>query len=115
MENSFFSEKYRFRENLHIFFWLLKDSCWMMEWKLFGTFMIIPTISLAIWMIYRTRQHPEIWINLSVLVWVMANSWWMLTEFSGDESRKYYSAIPFSLGFIFFGIYVYRYRVKKRI
>lgn len=88
----------------------------MMNWKYMGMLMIIPTLTVAIWMIKRTWNDLEKWINLSVLFWVMANSWWMITEFYGiDETMKYYSSFPFTLGFLFFFVYVWNFKSKSEI
>lgn len=81
-----------------------------------GMFMILPTVLVALWMIKRTWNDLEKWINLSVLLWVMANSWWMITEFYGiDVKMKYYSSIPFALGFLFFFVYVWKFKSKSGV
>jgi hypothetical protein len=116
MKLVYFLKNNRFLENIHIFFWLIKDSCWMMNWKYMGMFMILPTVLVALWMIKRTWNDLEKWINLSVLLWVMANSWWMITEFYGiDVKMKYYSSIPFALGFLFFFVYVWKFKSKSGV
>jgi hypothetical protein len=33
-------------ENLHIVFWLIKDTCWMLEIKWLGTLMVLQTIGV---------------------------------------------------------------------
>ena len=27
-------------DNVHVLLWLIKDTCWMLEWKVLGTIMI---------------------------------------------------------------------------
>jgi len=93
-------------ENLHILFWLIKDSCWMLEFKLLGTLMILPTLSVAIWIVWFTRKSIDLYINLAVFFWILANSAWMLMEFNGKENLKLYTVIPFVLG-ILFTLYFY--------
>jgi hypothetical protein len=94
-------EKVRKFENLHIVFWLLKDTCWMLELKLMGALMIIPTLALCVYIIYKTRQTREVFINTAILFWICANSFWMLMEFFVKAEYKFYATIPFALGFIF--------------
>ena len=90
----------RHYENLHIPLWLLKDTCWMMQWKYLGMFMIIPTISVAFIIAFRSRNHREVWINSAICFWISANAYWMCAEFYGHEELKYYASIPFGLGFV---------------
>ena len=49
-------------ENLHIAFWLVKDFCWIQDWKWAGTFMIAPTVGMAL---YITAFS----LNPQVLTW----------------------------------------------
>ena len=112
VSNGNFSMSLRFRklENLHIFFWLIKDISWCMEWKLLGMFMIIPTLTAGIfitrqfWPIMSERCH-----NLAVVLWIIANAYWMITEFFGwdeilfpflDISLRHLSILPFTLGIL---------------
>lgn len=92
--------RYRKVENLHIVFWLLKDLCWVMLWKPLGLIMIIPTIGAALLITWQTRHIlSELLHNIAVAFWIIANSYWMLSEFfSKDDSLRYYAVIPFSLG-----------------
>lgn len=92
-------------ENLHIVFWLLKDSCWMMEFKAAGTAMIVPTFLLAVYILAKTLGHREGFINASILCWIIANSYWMIVEFFFDDRHRNLSAIPFVAGFIFVVVY----------
>ena len=108
-------EKIRHYENLHIVFWLLKDSCWMLELRVPGVIMVVPTIYLAIHIMYKTRGNPEFFINAAILCWITANSYWMVVEFFYSDRYRAFSAIPFLLGFVFVTIYYVRiYRTKRR-
>lgn len=101
--------KYRKTENLHIVFWLLKDLSWAMVWKPIGLFMIIPTMTAALLITYQTRHiKSELLHNLAVDCWIIANGYWMITEFySNDDNLRYYTIIPFSIGlFIIFYYYL---------
>ncbi len=104
--------KYRKTENLHIVFWLLKDLSWAMLWKPLGLFMIIPTISAALLITYQTRHiKSELLHNLAVDFWIIANAYWMLTEFySQNDNLRYFTIIPFSIGII---IIFYYYSIVK--
>jgi hypothetical protein len=41
--------KIRFIENFHIVLWLIKDSCWLVQFKIGGVIMIVPTIGMALY------------------------------------------------------------------
>ncbi len=101
--------KYRKTENLHIVFWLLKDLSWAMLWKPLGLVMIIPTISAALLITYQTRHiKSELLHNLAVDFWIIANAYWMLTEFySRNDTLRYYTIIPFSIGLIIISYYYF--------
>ena len=102
------SERIRKQENLHIVFWLIKDSCWMLGIKWLGAAMVVPALAIALWIVYNTRHSLEVFINLAILFWIIANSYWMLVEFYNNDEQRHYAAIPFALGFVFVGIYYYR-------
>lgn len=99
----------RFRriENLHIVFWLLKDLCWVMLWRPLGIAMIVPTIGAALLITWQTRNiKSELLHNLAVVFWIIANAYWMITEFfTTDDSLRYYAVIPFSLGIVVIAYY----------
>lgn len=92
-------------ENLHILLWLVKDSCWMLEIKWLGALMIVPTLSVAVWIVCMTRKTNDIYINLAVLFWILANSSWMVLEFFNHDEGKNLAGIPFALGFVCVGLY----------
>ncbi len=108
--------KYRKTENLHIVFWLLKDLSWAMLWKPLGLIMIIPTISAALLITYQTRHiKSELLHNIAVDFWILANGYWMLTEFySNNDSLRYYTIIPFSIGLIIIGYYYLVVQPKEK-
>jgi hypothetical protein len=95
-------------ENLHIVFWLVKDTCWMMEWRVLGVTMIVPTFLLAVYLAVKTFSHREFFINAAILFWITANSYWMAVEFFFEDEGKLLAAIPFALGFICVAIYYLR-------
>lgn len=92
-------ERFRKFENLHILFWLVKDMCWLMEWKIVGLVMIAPTLSVAIWLTLKFRKTwSELSHNLAITLWISANSWWMINEFFLDDRYKSTSLYPFIMG-----------------
>jgi hypothetical protein len=97
----------RILENFHVLLWLIKDLCWAMEFKLFGSFLVLPTIAAAVWILIITKDQNEFWVNLAVLFWIIANSTWMLVDFFQFGS-KYYCLPSFICGFIAFGMYCYK-------
>ncbi len=113
-ENYSIPKKHRIIENLHIVFWLIKDMCWCLTFKPLGVIMIIPTLSIAIYIVWQSKYiASELWHNLAVMFWIMANAFWMCTEFLNiDENKisewffvKHFALIPFVLGFLCLGYY----------
>jgi hypothetical protein len=116
MENEVYTIPIRYRkmENLHIVFWLFKDISWCMIWRPLGIAMIIPTLFIAIIITVRTRQFmSEVCHNMAIVVWISANSYWMISEFLhfdslpliGDITYKHLAIIPFSIGIAILGYY----------
>jgi hypothetical protein len=106
--------RYRKMENLHIVFWLFKDISWCMIWRPLGIAMIFPTLIIAIIIMIRTRQFmSEVCHNIAIVLWISANSYWMISEFLhfdnlpliGDITYKQLAIIPFSIGIVILGYY----------
>jgi hypothetical protein len=100
---------FRRMENLHIFFWLFKDISWCMVWKPLGIAMIFPTLIIAIIISIRTKHLvSELCHNIAIVLWITANSYWMIAEFlhfdenvvTGDITYKHLAVIPFAIGII---------------
>ena len=108
--------RYRKTENLHIVFWLIKDLSWAMLWKPLGLIMIIPTIGAALLITWQTRNiKSELLHNIAVIFWILANAYWMVTEFfSKNDNLRYYAIIPFSLGIIVIAYYYLWLRFSER-
>ena len=88
-------DKLRKTENLHVVFWLFKDMCWMLEFKTAGAIMILPTLSMAFYVLYLSKNNFNlIIVNLAIIFWICANSAWMVSDF--------YNNIPKSISLIFF-------------
>ena len=106
--------RYRKMENLHIVFWLFKDISWCMIGRPLGIAMIFPTLIIAIIIMIRTRQFmSEVCHNIAIVLWISANSYWMISEFLhfdsipliGDITYKQLAIIPFSMGIAILGYY----------
>lgn len=98
-------ENIKRKENLHIFFWLIKDFCWSLEFKLLGIIMVLPTVSLALIIFWKTRSlFSDAIHNFAVCFWIFANSIWMIGEFSGNDFRII-SATFFFIGFFTLLVY----------
>ena len=115
--------RFRRLENLHIVFWLFKDISWCMIWRELGITMIVPTLSVAIYIAYRTRNiKSELAHNLAVAFWISANSYWMISEFFGfDDAKlfggyegKHLAMIPFIIGVLILAWYYIIQRPKER-
>ncbi len=108
--------RFRKTENLHIVFWLLKDLSWAMLWKPLGLLMIVPTIGAALLITWQTRHiKSEFLHNLAVVFWIIANAYWMITEFySHNDSLRYYTIIPFSIGIVIISYYYAIVKPKEK-
>jgi hypothetical protein len=109
------SQQYRLLENAHILLWLIKDTCWALEFKAGGVFMVIPTIAMAFYITWKSRKmRGELFHNIAVCFWILANSAWMLGEFVEHEARPY-AVVLFlcGLGVLFF-YYIFFFRKDNR-
>ena len=111
--------RFRRLENLHIVFWLIKDISWCMLWKVLGIAMAVPTLSVAIYISWRTRKiKSELAHNLAVTFWIAANSYWMVSEFYGFDEMpiwsgyegKHLAMLPFLSGVL---ILMYYYLIQR--
>jgi hypothetical protein len=95
-------------DNVHVLLWLIKDTCWMLEWKVLGCLMIAPTIAVAIYLAVRSAGEQVFWINLAICFWISANAYWMVCEFVDRVEIKNYAGFPFAIGFICVAIFYLR-------
>ena len=114
---------YRKMENLHIVFWLFKDIAWCMFWKPLGIAMIVPTLCISMVIAWRTRHIvSELCHNLAITVWIMANSFWMCSEFFGADTQlvfgtvtvKHLAMIPFVTGVLILAYYYLIYKPRHK-
>jgi hypothetical protein len=119
---SMYSIPARFRrmENMHIAFWLVKDISWCLIWKFLGIMMIFPTLIVSLIIAWRTRKTTsELAHNLAVTFWIIANSFWMISEFFHFDTMtvwrqfegKHLSLVPFFIGL---AIIAWYYLIQKR-
>lgn len=95
-----------FLETIHIPLWLVKDICWLMEFRLTGIIIAVPTILVAFIVAYISRKDKNHFLpNVSIALWIIANANWMIAEFY-DLPTKEYSIYPFLLGVMAFVIFV---------
>ena len=115
--------RFRRMENLHIVFWLIKDISWCMIWRPLGLAMILPTFVIACVIAWRTRRMmSELCHNLAVVLWIFANSYWMISEFFhfdtnvlfGQYTFKHLAIIPFVIGIGMLGYYYLWWRPRNR-
>ncbi|MFN5709544.1 MAG: hypothetical protein ACK493_05015 [Planctomycetota bacterium] len=95
--------KFRFAENMHIVFWLVKDMSWALKLQALGVTMFVPTLFLSLMITWQTRSiRSELFHNLAVTCWIIANGFWMICEFFWEDLDylRYYTAFPFSLGLL---------------
>lgn len=106
--------RYRKMENLHIVFWLFKDISWCLGFKVLGITMIVPTLTIALVISWRTRKMmSELCHNIAITVWISANSYWMISEFLGFDEKivwgaytfKHLALIPFGIGVLILAFY----------
>ncbi len=111
--------RFRKMENMHIAFWLMKDISWCMIWKELGIAMIVPTLSVAIWIAWKNRHiASELAHNLAIVFWITANAYWMISEFlgfdeniiAGEFTGRHITLIPFTIGAL---ILLYYYAVQR--
>jgi hypothetical protein len=85
--------------------------------------MIFPTLIVSILIAWRTREYvSELCHNLSITVWITANSYWMLSEFFGFDTHilfgsytmKHLAIIPFSLGLLILGYYYLYWKPRHK-
>lgn len=106
-------------ENFHIFLWLIKDVCWVSDFKIAGLIIAIPTIILAFLLMWVNRKSlVELLHNLAVCCWIAANVIWMIGEFYFDDGLRPFALIFFLIGLILVAYYYFIYypheAIKKR-
>ena len=102
-------DRVRKLENIHIVLWLLKDTCWIQNWKVAGCVMIIPTVGMAFYITMLSRNNRKEWFhNLAVCSWILANSIWMIGEFFLQDSTRPLAMVFFVIGLASIAFYYMR-------
>ncbi len=99
----------RVHENLHIILWLFKDLSWLMEYKILGLVMVAPTILVAVLIAWESRrERSDLFHACAVILWIMANSTWMIEDFFFNEQGHVIAEVFFLSGLallaVFYGI-----------
>ncbi len=106
--------RYRWIENGHIFLWIIKDTCWAFEFREGGIFMIIPTVAVALYILWRSRLIATEFVhNIAVCLWLFANSIWMIGEFFDQDTRSY-AIVLFAIGMSLLITHYAYYFIKGR-
>jgi hypothetical protein len=85
-----------------------------MEWKAGGIIMIFPTVSVAFYLLFKSRKvRAELYHNLAVCFWILANSTWMVGEFN-DIDLRIYAATLFGSGLVVLAVYYALYFKKDK-
>ncbi|MFN0032324.1 MAG: hypothetical protein ACKVOR_09210 [Flavobacteriales bacterium] len=100
------TDKIRKVENLHIVFWLVKDCCWVSDYKTLGVYMIAPTLLISLYITIRFRHSlAELAHNIAVTSWICANSTWMIGEFYFKDTTRPEAKIFFYIGIVVLASY----------
>ena len=93
-------------ENLHIVLWLVKDTCWVLDFKTAGLIMIFPTILVALHITWLHRKEvTELYHNLAVVAWICANTTWMIGEFFYNDTLRPIATVFFCIGLLLVAIF----------
>jgi hypothetical protein len=91
----------RSSENLHIVLWLLKDLCWVLDLKVAGLVMIVPTVGMALYITWLCRHDlGELLHCMAVVLWIMANGTWMIGEFFFEDGTRPLAVVFFGAGLL---------------
>jgi len=78
-------------DNIHVVLWLIKDLCWVLEWKYLGLFMVFPTIGMALFIFLKSAKYStSYFFNLAIVCWIIANSSWMIGELFFSETQMHH-------------------------
>jgi len=108
--------KFRHFENFHIVLWLVKDLSWCMLSKTLGMVMITPTLLLAIYITWVHRKDKsELLHNTAIVLWICANSVWMIGEFYYEDKIRNYALVFFFAGLLTAAYYYISEVIIKQI
>jgi len=108
-------DRFRHFENFHIVLWLVKDLSWCILAKVLGVIMIAPTLGLAVYITWINRKEKtELLHNSAVVLWICANSIWMIGEFYYSDSTRPVAFIFFAAGLATAGYYYFTEVIFKK-
>jgi hypothetical protein len=114
MKTNTLMKNIRAYENLHVALWLIKDACWVMDFRLAGMLMIIPTIAVAIDLAWKSRNtKTDFFHNVAICYWIAANGIWMTGEFFYHDGLRPYAMVLFVGGIAILASY-YALQFQKR-
>lgn len=91
----------RAKENFHIVLWLFKDLCWVMDLKLAGLMLFVPTVAMAVHIAWQSRSDLGEFLHcLAVVCWILANGTWMIGEFFYEDGTRPLATVFFALGLL---------------
>ncbi|MFN8293236.1 MAG: hypothetical protein U0T72_05895 [Chitinophagales bacterium] len=103
--------KIRQTENQHILLWLIKDTCWVLDFKWGGMALILPTLLVAMYITWKWRMYrAELFHNIAICCWISANITWMIGEFYFNDSTRPIATVFFAMGLCSIAYY---YLVEK--
>lgn len=86
-----------------------------MQLKWAGTLVFFPTLLMAIYICWRTKEKPlQLLANGAVLCWISANSCWMFEEFY-QWPIKPLALIFFGIGLLLIFSYLYQIFVRNKM
>ena len=76
-------------DNIHIYFWITKDLCWVQSWFIAGVIIGSMACLYALFLTFRAaiwrKSISEFWIKMSEFMWLFSNFWWMIGELHDDH------------------------------
>ncbi|MCU0320400.1 MAG: hypothetical protein MUE88_10045 [Flavobacteriales bacterium] len=107
--------KVRQGENLHIVLWLLKDLCWVMDLRWAGLTLVAPTVAVALWIAWGLRHDRSDLIHaIAVVLWIAANSTWMIGEFFFADGSRPLAVAFFVAGLLLLGWHYLQAALRAR-
>ncbi len=101
-------------ENFHIVLWLIKDTCWCMDFHIGGMVMIVPTFLASVYIVWLSRNNrADLFHNIAVSSWITANGIWMTGEFFYDDKTRLYALVFFAIGLVTIATYYLFYNKKE--
>lgn len=71
-------------DNIHIYFWITKDFCWvqslLIPGLIIGSIAVLYALFLSFRALYWRKNIGEFWIKFSEFLWLFANFWWMVSD-----------------------------------